>query len=141
MSTQSKFCPPYLRDEDDLPHAIADTPLWSENYLSHANFPDVGVFFWLHLGRTVYDPEVWQEIFVAYLPGEKFLVSKANSPACTPLGPRPAGLVYECVKPFEEWNKRFHGAARLVSGDDLRSGALADGLAIGVKMEMNYSAQ
>lgn len=138
--SKSKFCPSYLNDEDDLVHPIADVPLWSENYLSHANFPDAGIYFWLHQGRTVYDPEIWQEIFVAYLPGEQYLVSKANSPACTRQGPRPAGLIYECVKPFEEWNKRFHGAARLVSGDDLRAGALPDGRGIGVKMDLNWRA-
>lgn len=141
MTAQSKFCPSYLRDEDDLPHAIADTPLWSENYLSQANFPDAGIFFWLHHGRTVYDPELWQEILVAYLPGNRYLVSKATAPAGTPQGPRAAGLTYECVKPFEEWKKSFHGAARLVTGDQLRAGALSDGLAVGVKMELNYRAQ
>ena len=141
MNMNSSFCLPGLRDADDVPHPIANTPLWSENYLSYANFPEAGIFFWLHHGRTVYDPELWQEIFVAYLPGDRYLVSKATALSDTPTGPRAAGLTYRCVKPFEEWQKSFRGAARLLSGDQLRAGAMADGPAISVKMEQNWTAQ
>ena len=116
MNVNSSFCLPGLRDADDVPHPIANTPLWSENYLSYANFPEAGIFFWLHHGRTVYDPELWQEIFVAYLPGDRYLVSKATALSDTPMGPRAAGLTYRCVKPFEAWQKSFRGAARLLSG-------------------------
>lgn len=135
------LCPPFLQPADDLPHAIADEPLWSENYLSHAVFPDAGCAHWLHQGRTAFDPTCWEEILVFYLPGDRFLCAKGSALLPDAQGPQGPRLAYRCDEPFAQWTKTFHGPARLVPGDDLRAGALTDGLSVGVHMELVWTAR
>jgi hypothetical protein len=132
--------PAYLEAADELSHPVADVPLWSENYLSHAAFPASGAGLWLHQCRPAYDHDLWEEIAVVYLPGDRFLVAKGAGPARGDEGPWGAALRYRCVEPFAEWTKTFRGAARLVTGEHLRSGPLTDGLSVGVHLETTWRA-
>jgi hypothetical protein len=129
-----------LRPADDLPHPPSSEPDWSENYLSHAVFPDAGASHWLHHGRTAWDREQWQEIFTFYLPGDRYLVAKAAASNPDESGPRGAGLTYRCDEPFTRWTKTYRGGARMLSGDELRAGAMADGASVGVEMELEWRA-
>ncbi len=135
------WVPAFLTASDDLPHPVMAEPLWSENYLSHAVFPSSGCAHWLHQGRSAFDPLVWQEIFVFYLPGDRFLCAKGDTRAAGESGPAGPRLVYRCEEPFARWTKCFHGLARLVSGENLRSGTLGDGLSVGVDMEVSWVAR
>ena len=141
MDTRSKFAPSHAADVDEYPHEISDVPMWSENYLSVGSFPKAQVSMWFHHGRTMFFPDQWQEFVVIYLPGDQYLVSKATAAADDRKGPCAAALTYECIKTFETWTKNFRGAARLVTGDQLRAGALTDGLSIGVDMNMTWNAR
>lgn len=129
-----------LTPGDDLPHPISDVPDWSENYLSHASFPSAGMSHWLHHGRTSWDPELWQEIIVFFLPDDRYLVSKATARTPELNGPRGASLYYHCDEPFVSWTKTFRGGARLVTGDELRAGPLTDGQTVGLEFELEWSA-
>jgi hypothetical protein len=135
------YRPEFLEVEDELPHPIGPGPLWSENYLSHAVFPETGCAHWLHQGRTAFDPRMWQDFFLFYLPGDRFLCSKGEVVLPDTHGPRGPNLAYRCDEPFARWTKTFHGLARLVDGDRLRAGALTDGLQIGVDMELVWTAR
>jgi hypothetical protein len=133
--------PAFLSDEDDLPHPIVDELLWSENYLSHAVFPETGCAHWLHQGRTAFDPRTWQDFFVFYLPDDRYLCAKGTARLPDDHGPQGPALIYRCDEPFTQWTKTFHGLARLVSGDQLRAGPLTDGLGVGVDMELTWTAR
>jgi hypothetical protein len=130
-----------LTPEDDFTHPVADVPDWSENYLSHASFPDAGCSHWLHHGRTGWDPGLWQEVFSFCLPGDMHLVAKATARTEPDRGPRGAGLYYRCDEPFERWTKTYRGQARLLSGDELRAGPMTDGESVGVEMELEWIAR
>ena len=53
------------------------------------------------------------------------------------LGP---SLTYQCIEPWRTWRKTFRGPARLVSGDELRSGGVADGLHVKLSFDLTYEA-
>lgn len=138
-----KWKPSYLSDADDVPHQIpADwkTQSWSENYLSHAYSPANGIGVYFHQGSTSFDPRLWNDIFVCWLPGDRFLVAKGFARLGSQTGPAGPALTYCCDAPFRQWTKTFDGAARLVSGSDLRAGALADGLHVLVRMRLVFTA-
>jgi hypothetical protein len=130
----------YLSDSDEYPHPVQDVPLWSENYLTQFYDPDAQVGVYMHLSRSPINPNLWLENFVVYLPGNRFLVSRGYGNRDTPTGPAAVGLSWECTRPYVEWIKRFDGGARLVSGEELIAGPLADGMHIGVQMELTCRA-
>ncbi|WP_019873435.1 DUF7065 domain-containing protein [Sporichthya polymorpha] len=136
-----QYRPHYLRAIDDLPHEIGPAPLWSENYLSYASFPDAGISMWLHLGRPTYDPRIWQEIAVVFLPDGTLALAKATAPAHSAENPEAAALSYRCDEPFRTWTKTFHGAARVVSPDQLVGGALTDGPAVPLSFDLRWQAR
>lgn len=123
ISTRNESArPAYLRIEDEGPHPIADVPLWSENYLDQIYDPEAQIGFWFHYGRAAFDPQLWNEVFIAYRPGDRFPVASSYSYGETPAGPTGSQLHYRYEKPFERWRKSFRGAAYLVSGAELRAG-------------------
>jgi hypothetical protein len=130
----------YLRDDDEVWHEMPEgVQNWSENYLSGACFPEGGAGVWLHHSRPHHDQRFWEEVFTFALPGDRFLLSKGATLAIPggngAVGP---GLTYDCVEPYKRWRKTFHGLARLVSGDEARSGPLADGPLVAVDMELDW---
>lgn len=130
--------PAWVRDADELPHEPRDVPLWCENYLSYVHDYERGAAVWMHLCHRPGNPSIWQETLLAALPGGRILASKAIGPADVGgRGVRVSGLSYTCDRPFAEWTKRFEGGARLVAGDELRSGPLADGPHVPVEMELS----
>jgi hypothetical protein len=138
-----KWKPTYLSDEDDVLHEIpADWKprSWAENYLSHAYSPGNGIGVYFHQGSASFDPLLWNDIFVCWLPGDRFLVSKGFARLGSRTGPSGPGLTYRCDEPFRKWTKTFDGAARLVPGAVLRAGALADGLHVPVCMRLDFTA-
>lgn len=140
MNGELDFRPAYLREADEGPHAIVDVPLWSENYLSQFYAPQTKIGFWFHLGRSWFDPRLWCELFIAYLPGDQYLVSTSYSYGETAEGPSGNHLQYRCKKPFRQWIKSFHGAAQLVSGAQLRAGPFVPAEPLLVDMELEWNS-
>jgi hypothetical protein len=122
----------------DLPQQVQPTPDWSESYFSVAYAPDAGVGLYLRLVRCAFDVTLWCEVFLVYLPGDRFLVAKGFGDRQSPAGPAASGLSFTCDEPFERWTKRFHGAARLVPGDELRAGVLTDGPFVPVDLDVSF---
>lgn len=140
MDIESSFRPAYLHEADDVPHVIVDVPLWSENYLTQFYAPGAKTGFWFHLGRSWCDPKLWCEIFIAYLPGDQYLVSSSYSYGENAAGPIGNQLHYRCKKPFRQWTKSFHGAAQLVSGAQLRAGPFVIAEPLLVEMELEWNS-
>jgi hypothetical protein len=129
-----------LKPSDEGTHPVQNTPLWSENYLSQIYAPEAKIGFWFHFGRASFDPTLWNEVFVAYLPGDKYLVSGSYSYGDGPTGPTGNQLHYRCNNPFEQWTKSFYGAANLVTGEQLRAGPHVTGTHILVDAELTWDS-
>jgi hypothetical protein len=140
VKQSSRTYPAYLTQADELPHPIERTPLWSENYLSGAVFPAAGAAVWLHQSRVPEDPELWEEIFIIYLPGDRLLVAKGAALQRAQDGPGGAALTYRCLEPFAEWSKRFRGTARLITEADHLSSPMVDGPSTVVDMLLSWRA-
>src|SRR5262245_28108462 len=120
--TEATGQPFWLEDADELPHEPGDVSLWCENYLSYVHDSEREVCAWMHRCHRPRHPSLWQETLLISLPGDRFLASKAIGPGEIGRGVRVSGISYVCEQPFAEWTKRFEGAARLVSGEELRAG-------------------
>jgi hypothetical protein len=125
----------WLTDDDERPHPPGGVPLWSENWLTYAWCPDPAIGVYFHVCRRPGPVGVYEETFNVYLPADRFLTSRGFG-AIQPGDPVVAGLSFRCDAPFKAWTQRFHGAARLVSGEELRAGPLADGPYVDVDLEL-----
>jgi hypothetical protein len=132
--------PAWLSDEDELPHRPPEIELWCENYLMYAYAPASDIGMYVHMCHRAGPPELWDEKFVVALPDDRFLVAKAFSRGYGDRGPVTAGAALSCHEPFRVWDMEFRGAARLVSGEELRSGPLTDGLHVPVELDLTCRA-
>ncbi len=139
----------WLTAEHEMPHAAVDTPFWVENYLTYAHSPSTQVGVYLHLRHVpgnANKPDLWDELVQIALPGDRYLTSRAFGPGRIERNDAPgtgaitiSGLTYRCEKPFERWTKDFVGGARLISGDELRRGPVADGPHVPVHLHLEVS--
>jgi hypothetical protein len=114
-------------DAAEVPLAEApDIEGWSENYCNQAYSPGNGVGFWTHLSRLAGSENLWRDVLIAYLPGDRFLVAKGYGNSSGPEGPGSGMFSMRCAEPWQQWSMRFRGAVRDVTGTELRAGALAD---------------
>jgi hypothetical protein len=141
VTTTRTVRPPHLADFDEVLHELPDVALWVENYLSQAYFPAERIGVFLHIGRVSFDQPAWDELVLVYLPGDRFLAARGFCYGSeTPQGPAGPCLTYQCIEPWRKWRKTFRGPARLVSGDELRSGGVADGLHVKLAFDLTYEA-
>lgn len=133
---QSLSKPAWLTEADECPHVAADIENWSENYLSYVWSPSNEVGIYTHLCRLPGALARWDELMYVALPGERWLVTKSISPERLMDGVAVNGVEWACDVPFQSWTMRFRGAARLITTDELRSGAIADGYHVPVDIEL-----
>jgi hypothetical protein len=132
--------PSHLAPEDEVLHPIEDVAMWVENYLSQAYCPETEIGFFMHLGEVSFDRRLWDELVITYLPGDEFLVVRAFGYGGHDRGPAGPSLRYECVEPYRVWRKTFKGVARKVTGEQLRAGAIGDGLHVPMEFDLEYRA-
>lgn len=132
--------PSYLSPPDDIPHAVRAEPGWSENYLTHAYDAEAGIGFFLHAGLVSFDDRTWNDFFVAYLPGDRFLVANGFAAGVTSRGTEGGQLKLRCEEPFQRWTKSFHGAASLVTGDELRAGPFIERGHVRLDVDLTFEA-
>jgi hypothetical protein len=106
---------------------VPDVPLWSETgaYAAYDWVQNIGL--WMHLGRFSYEPELWHEALIVYLPGGERLAFKNYGTGDTSPGPAGALMSLECIEPFRRWQLSYDGPVRRVSNDLLFAGGLAQG--------------
>jgi hypothetical protein len=115
------------------------SPLWSENYAWVAYDPAAGAGVLLHLGRMPHHPELWRSTAVAYLPGERLVVTKAVAPS--PAGALGNGnLSLTCERPLHRWHLRFVGMGRPTSRAELARGRVVDGGLVGLDIDLAFDA-
>jgi len=115
-------------------------PGWTENYCNQAYSPDNGVGIWTHLSAVPGTVDLWREVWIAYLPGDRFVVAKGHGRGATDRGPGGSTLFLRCEESYRRWTMSYNGAARDVSGHDLRSAPLADGAHVNAQMELAWEA-
>ena len=116
-----------MDDRDEFPAADwPDVPLWTENYCYVCYDPTSEIGVWTHLGRAPFDPTLWRELSMVFLPTGERLVNKGYGRTEMARGPGGATLAYECVEPWKRWRTRRDGAAIRTTVKDLDSGLLFD---------------
>jgi hypothetical protein len=103
-----------------------DLPLWTENYCYVCYDPQQEIGVWSHLGRAPFDPTLWRELSMIFLPTGERLVHKGYGRTESESGPGAATLAYECVEPWNRWRSRRDGAAIRTTAKDLDAGMLFD---------------
>ncbi|MHB8690518.1 MAG: DUF7065 domain-containing protein [Solirubrobacteraceae bacterium] len=128
-------------DPNELP--LAERPRlagWTENYCNQAYCPEAQVGFWTHLSRLAGGDEIWRDLFIAYLPGDRFLVAKGYGRNGQTAGPASGMLSLACDESWRRWTMRFHGAVRDVAADELATGALRDRFHKLATLELSWEA-
>ncbi|HVW32840.1 MAG TPA: hypothetical protein VHL53_09910 [Acidimicrobiia bacterium] len=103
-----------------------DVPRWTENYCYVAYDPTTELGLWTHLGRAPFDPTLWRELSLVFLPSGERLVNKGYGRTETARGPGAATLAFECVEPWKRWRTRRDGASIRTTALALDAGMLSD---------------
>ena len=116
-----------MNDEMEFPAPHwPDVPLWTENYCYVCYDPAAEIGIWTHLGRAPFDPTLWRELSMIFLPTGERLVYKGYGRTGTERGPGAATLSYECVEPWNRWRSQRDGAAIRTTAKELDTGMLFD---------------
>jgi hypothetical protein len=127
MSISFASAPEGLRPESEFPiQTYPDIPLWTENYCFVAYDPASQIGLWTHLGRAPFDPTLWRELSIVYLPTGERLVNKGYGRSETPHGPGGATMTFECVEPWRQWRMVRDGASIRTTVAQLYDGMAAD---------------
>ena len=123
----SVSAPPGLTPESEFPvQSYPDIPLWTENYCFVAYDPASQVGLWTHLGRAPFDPTLWRELSIVYLPSGERLVNKGYGRNEPPRGPGGATMAFQCVEPFRSWRVSRDGGSIRTTVDRLYRGMAHD---------------
>src|SRR2546423_3983391 len=76
-----------------------DVPLWTENYCYVCYDPNSEIGVWTHLGRAPFDPTLWRELSMIFLPSGGRVGHKGYGRSATDPGPRSAPPSFEGVEP------------------------------------------
>lgn len=117
-----------------------DVENWTENYCNQAYFPDSQIGIWTHLSHMPGPMDLWRDLWIAYLPGDRFLVAKGFGRGATDRGPGAGMLSLRFEEPFQRWTMTFSGGVREVTGEQLRAGAVDDGLNTFVELDLTWEA-
>jgi hypothetical protein len=119
---------------------VPPVPLWSETGAYSAYDPAQNIGFWMHMGRFSYEPNLWHEALIVYLPDGGRLAFKNYGVGETSLGPKGALMTFSCLEPFQRWEFRYDGPARRVSNALLFAGALAHGREERLQIELTIDS-
>lgn len=142
MKTTSLFEAPegYATEDDWQAGTWPDLPLWSENFFFCAWDPSAGLGVWTHLGRMPFDPTLWREMVLLYLPDGTIIQGKHYGRNESLRGPGSGTLSFECVEPWNRWRTRFSGALVRSSFAELDRGLFTDGIHIAAQLELEWRA-
>ena len=96
-----------MNDDSEFPaRQWPEVPLWTENYCYVCYDPVAEIGVWTHLGRAPFDPTLWRELSMVFLPTGERLVNKGYGRSETDRGPGGATLSFECIEPWQQWRSR-----------------------------------
>jgi hypothetical protein len=131
--------PKGFSDDEEYPiREIPDVPIWSENFWFVAYDPTARLGVWTHVGRSSWDPTLWRETVMVYLPGGDFLITKNFGRAETESGPRASCLHFEMIEPWNSGATRFDGAVVRVSREQADTGVVGEGTHLGLHMDLEW---
>jgi hypothetical protein len=126
-------------DEYQL-HTVPPVPGASENFWWTAYDPDQRIGFWTHLGRTSWDPYLWREIVVVYLPSGDFLLSKSFGRHEHRLGPGASTLRMSFTEPWNRGVVTMDGAAVQASPEQVHAGLCGEGAHVPLQFELRWTS-
>jgi hypothetical protein len=127
MTSSFAPAPAGLAQESEFPiQTYPDIPLWTENYCFVGYDPSSQIGLWTHLGRAPFDPTLWRELSIVYLPGGERLVNKGYGRTETPNGPGGATMTFQCEEPWRRWRMSRDGGSIRTTVDRLYRGMVAD---------------
>jgi hypothetical protein len=124
----------------ELIHAIPPVPLWSETGAYSAYDPHQNLGFWMHMGRFSYEPQLWHEALIVYLPNGERLAFKNYGRGDTARGPAGALMTFSCLEPFHRWHFDYDGPARRVTNELLFAGGLPQGREERLQVELTIDS-
>jgi hypothetical protein len=128
-------------DSEEYPIGeIPDVPIWSENFWFVAYDVAARVGVWTHCGRSSWDPTVWRETVMVYLPDGEFLVTKNFGRHQTDSGPRASSLHFEMIEPWNRGTTLFDGAVVRVTREQANSRTVGEGVHFGLRMRLDWTA-
>jgi hypothetical protein len=129
--------PNYLNDTDERTHTPTDEPLWSESYLIQAYDPDAGVGFFTHVNRTEWDVELWNDVFVVYLPDDNFVVAKGFGLGDEE-GPSGGGTSMRPVTPWQTIQLTHRSGALQTDGRAARASGITDARHVALNADLTF---
>ncbi|MGB8408086.1 MAG: hypothetical protein WCE30_28875 [Mycobacterium sp.] len=130
----------WLHDIDEQPHIPGPEANWSENWLTYGWDQQLGIGVYFHIGRHPGPLGIHETTFNVYLPGDRFLTHRGFATIEPGGSPTVGAVTFHCEKPFQQWRKRFRGAAHATTGNELRAGPLRDGSYVDVDLDLTISA-
>jgi hypothetical protein len=133
--------PAGLSDESEFPlRAFPNIPLWAENYCFVAYDPIREIGLWTHLGRAPFDPTLWRELTMVYLPTGERLINKSYGRTEHTRGPGGATLSHECIVPWNHWRSRRDGGSLRTTVKELDTGMAFDRAHERVAFDLTWDA-
>lgn len=141
MTTIIATAPAGYVDADEGPAtSFPSVPLWTENYCNMAYDAERQVGLWLHLSRQNYDPTLWREIAIVYLPSGQRVVTKNYGRSESPRGPGAATLHFEYIEPWNLWTTTLDGAGIRTTEQAMQDRAVPDGLHEQMRLRLDWQA-
>lgn len=114
---------------------------WTENLLFTPYDPVNDIGMWLHLGTVADRWEMWEDRVLIALPEDQGVLTMwayhRTVPERQPAG---ANLEFHCEEPFTRWRITFDGFCLRSSYDEMRTGVLADGPKVYVRLDLEAHA-
>lgn len=136
----------WSRSEPAFPDAlegvqpIGDADLWTESFHGSGYDPQRRVGVFVHVARAQFDPTLWDETFVAFLPDGRLLAYRSFGAGEEPSGPTANAVDYRCEEPWARWKLGFRGGVRLVTESELDAAALTDDEYVGAELALDLRA-
>lgn len=141
MTLTTQAPPPGFAEASELPaRTFEDEAGWTENYCYVAYDPASEIGIWSHLGRATFEPTLWRELSILYLPTGERLMTKGYGRAETERGPGGASLSYTCEEPWNRWTTRLDGAAVRATEAQLDGAVMGDAVHEPVAYELDWRA-
>jgi hypothetical protein len=130
-----------LTDLSERPASELADPAWTENYCFVCYDPATEIGLWTHLGRAPFDPSLWRELVMIFLPSGERLVEKSYGRTEAATGPGGACMTFRCEEPWNAWRMQRDGNVRRTTEAALDAGMLGDGPQERASFDLNVTGR
>lgn len=95
---------------------------------------------WTHLGRAPFDPTLWRELMIIFLPGGELICAKNYGRRALDNGPAAAAMSFRCEDPWNRWSSTYDGAAIVSDRAALERSLLTDAVRVRAGFSFTWEA-